>query len=104
MIKYQLKCKSRFCIEKKEFDGWFQSIEAYENQKLQRLINCPICGSDKVVKSLTAPSLKINKNKTTGDKDKQNKNSKNSENFLANENSVNVSTLLRTLKKEIQKI
>ena len=61
MIKYQLKCKSRFCANEKEFDGWFQSIETYENQKLQKLINCPICGSDKVVKSLTAPNLKINK-------------------------------------------
>ena len=45
MIKYKLKCKSRFCLNEKEFDGWFQSIEAYEKQKLQRLINCPICGS-----------------------------------------------------------
>ena len=103
MIKYQLKCKSRFCSNEKEFDGWFQSIEAYESQKIQRLINCPICGSDKVVKSLTAPSLKINKNKTSGDKDKQNKNTKNNGNFLANENLDNISTLLRTLKKEVQK-
>ena len=81
MIKYQLKCKSGFCLNEKEFDGWFQSIEAYEKQKIQKLINCPICGSDNVVKSLTTPSLKINKNKT----------------------SENISTLLRTLKKEIQK-
>ena len=103
MIKYQLKCKSRFCSNEKEFDGWFQSIEAYENQKLQKLINCPICGSDKVVKSLTAPSLKINKNKNFRDKNKQHKNSKNNENFLANENTENISTLLRTLKKEVQK-
>ena len=50
MIKYKLKCKSRFCINEKEFDGWFQSIEAYENQKLQNLVNCPVCGSDNVVK------------------------------------------------------
>ena len=63
MIKYKLKCKSGFCSNEKEFDGWFQSIEAYEKQKLQRLINCPICGSDEVVKSLTTPNLKINKNK-----------------------------------------
>ena len=63
MIKYKLKCKTSFCFNEKEFDGWFKSIEAYENQKLQGLINCPICGSDNVVKSLTTPSLKINKNK-----------------------------------------
>ena len=103
MIKYQLKCKSGFCFNEKEFDGWFQSIEAYEKQKLQKLINCPICGSEKVEKSLTAPSLKINKNKILVDKDKEQKNPKNNSTFIANENSQNISTLLRTLKKEIQK-
>ena len=103
MIKYQLKCKTSFCFNEKEFDGWFKSIEAYENQKLQGLINCPICGSDNVVKSLTTPSLKINKNKTSDNKNKQHKNFKNNVNFLANENPDNISTLLRTLKREVQK-
>ena len=104
MIKYQLKCKSGFCLNEKEFDGWFQSIEAYEKQKRQRLINCPICGSDEVVKSLTTPNLKMNKNKISFDIDQQHKNSKNKKSkFLANETSENISTLLRTLKKEIQK-
>ena len=64
MIKYQLKCRSEICSDQKKFDGWFKSIEAYEKQKLQRLINCPICGGDKVEKLLTAPSLKTNKNKS----------------------------------------
>jgi hypothetical protein len=103
MIKYQLKCRSRFCSNEKEFDGWFQSIEAYENQKLQKLIHCPICGSDKVAKILTAPNVKINKNKTSENKDTQYENPKNSQNFLGNVNSDNISTLLRTLKKEVQK-
>ena len=103
MIKYQLKCKSGFCLNEKEFDGWFQSIEAYEKQKLQKLINCPICGSDKIVKSLTTPSLKTYNNQTSGDKDKLHKAPKNNEKLLANENSYNISTLLRTLKKEVQK-
>ena len=104
MIKYQLKCKSGFCSNEKEFDGWFQSIEAYEKQKLQKLINCPICGSHEVVKLLTTPNLKINKNKISVDIDKKQKNSKNKKSkFLANETSENISTLLRTLKKEIQK-
>ena len=102
MIKYKLKCKSRFCVNEKEFDGWFQSIEAYENQKLRNLINCPICGSDNVVKLLTAPSVKTNADKTSGDKDYQQKKSKNNGNSLANKNLDNISTLLRTIKKEIQ--
>ena len=103
MIKYKLKYKSGFCFNEKEFDGWFKSIEAYEKQKLQSLINCPICGSDEVVKALTAPNLKINKNKTSVDIDKKHKNPKDKSKFLANETSENISTLLRTLKKEIQK-
>jgi hypothetical protein len=103
MIKYQLKCRSKICSEEKEFDGWFKSIDAYEKQKLQRLINCPICGSDKVEKLLTTPSLKTNKNKTSDIKDKLFKNSKKNETFLGNVDSDNISTLLRTLKKEVQK-
>ena len=103
MIKYKLKCKSRFCVNEKEFDGWFQSIEAYENQKLKNLINCPICGSDNVVKLLTAPSLKINTDKTTSDIDNQQNKPKNNANFLANKDLDNISTLLRTIKKEVQK-
>ncbi len=103
MIKYQLKCKSSFCSNEKEFDGWFQSIEAYEHQKLQKLINCPICGSDEVMKTLTTPNLKINKNKISVDIDQNHKDTKNKSKFLANETSENISTLLRTLKKEIQK-
>ena len=103
MIKYKLNCKSIYCSGENEFDGWFKSIEAYENQKKQGLINCPICGSDKVVKSLTTPSLKTNKNKTSEDQTKTYKTSKSKKNFLARENLDNISTLLRTLKKEVQK-
>ena len=103
MIKYQLKCRSKICSDEKEFDGWFKSIDAYEKQKLQRLINCPICGSDKVEKLLTTPSLKTNKNKTSDIKDKLFKNSKKNETFIGNVDSDNISTLLRTLKKEVQK-
>ena len=103
MIKYKLKCKSTFCVNEKEFDGWFQSIEAYENQKLENLINCPICGSDNVVKILAAPRFNINIDKTNINNDNQQKNKKNNGNFLANKNSDNISTLLRTIKKEVQK-
>ena len=103
MIKYKLKCRSKICSYEKEFDGWFQSIEAYEKQKQHRLINCPICGSDKVEKLLTTPSLKTNKNKTSDFKDKKFNNSKNNETFLGNVGSDYIPTLLRTLKKEVQK-
>ena len=103
MIKYKLNCKSSYCSEENDFDGWFKSIEVYENQKQQGLIICPICGSDKVVKSLTTPNLKTNKNQTSENQNKSYKTSTNRKNFLAGENSENISTLLRTLKKEVQK-
>jgi len=100
MIKYQLKCTSKVCSDLKEFEGWFKNIDAYEMQKQRRLINCPICGSNKVEKLLTAPSLKTDKNKISDIKDKQ---YKNNETVSGNINSDNISTLLRTLKKEVQK-
>ena len=104
MIKYKLKCNSRYCLEEKEFDGWFQNIEAYEKQKNHGLISCPICGSDDVIKSLTTPSLKkIKKLKQENETNKINKTSKVNDNIVVNENLKNISTILRTIKKEIQK-
>ena len=103
MIKYKLNCNSKFCSGENEFDGWFKNIEAYENQKQQGLINCPICGSDKVVKSLTTPNIKSDKIQTSEDQNITDKTSANSKKFLASENLDNISTLLRTLKKEVQK-
>ena len=55
MIKYKLKCESTYCTEQNEFDGWFQSIEAFENQMQSGLINCPICGDDNIIKLLATP-------------------------------------------------
>ena len=52
MIKYKLKCKSSYCTEQSDFDGWFQNIEAFEKQMDLGLINCPICGGENILKSL----------------------------------------------------
>ena len=102
MIKYKLKCKTEFCSNQREFDGWFQNIEAFENQKKQGLITCPICGSDKIVKLLTTPSLNTTK-KFKDVKNKINSTLIAEDNLMANANLKNVSTILRTIKKEIQK-
>ena len=104
MIKYRLKCKSSYCSEETEFDGWFQNMQAFEKQKTQGLINCPICGGDKIVKSLTTPSLKTNKTKLMeDDKPKIKKIKTEDGNVFLNENSNNALTILRTIKKEIEK-
>ncbi len=104
MIKYILKCNSTYCLNEKEFDGWFQNIEVYEKQKKQGLINCPICGSDNVEKSLMTPNLKTYKsNKSENIKNKINTSLTVSDDITVNENFNHIPTILRTIKKEIQK-
>ena len=105
MIKYKLKCKSTYCSEKNEFDGWFQNIEAFEKQMLLGLINCPICGSDNIIKLLATPNVIKVKSKTSKNIILENdKGSSNSvKGYLGNENIKNITTVLRTIKKEIQK-
>ena len=102
MIKYKLKCESTYCSEQNEFDGWFQNIDAFENQMSLGLINCPICGSDNIIKLLATPNVRkaktqISKNVRI-DNDTVVTNSDKS--VLGNEN---ITTMLRTIKKEIQK-
>ena len=105
MIKYKLKCKSIYCSEQNEFDGWFQSIEAFENQMQSGLINCPICGDDNIIKLLATPNVRKSKLKISKNIEFQNASSvSNSEkSYLGNEKIKNITTMLRTIKKEIQK-
>ena len=39
MIIYDLKCKKNH-----KFEGWFKDRTAFEDQKKQNLITCPVCG------------------------------------------------------------
>lgn len=104
MIKYKLKCNSEYCSQNKEFDGWFQNIEAYEKQKTLGLLTCPICSSDNVTKMLTTPNLKKVKYKSLHNNSNKNYNKPKTEGeVLAKENFKSLSTILRTIKKEIQK-
>tara|TARA_B100000767_G_C19307670_1_gene346233 strand:- start:38 stop:499 length:462 start_codon:yes stop_codon:yes gene_type:complete len=97
MIKYKLKCKSPYCSEQSDFDGWFQNIEAFEKQMNLGLINCPICGSENILKSLTAPSLKKiqNSNKRISIEEIE-------KNTFGYEKFKNITTILRSIKKEIK--
>ena len=105
MIKYKLKCKSIYCSEQNEFDGWFQSIEAFENQMQSGLINCPICGDDNIIKLLATPNVRKSKPKTSKNIEFQNASgvSNSEKNYLGSEKIKNITTMLRTIKKEIQK-
>ena len=105
MIKYKLKCKSIYCSTQNEFDGWFQSIEAFENQMQSGLINCPICGDDNIIKLLATPNVRKSKLKISKNIEFQNASdvSNSEKSYLGNEKIKNITTMLRTIKKEIQK-
>ena len=102
MIKYKPKCKSIHCSEKNEFDGWFQNFEVFETQMAEGLITCPLCGSHNIIKLLATPNVRKVKPQTSENiKFENNSSIINSEkNYFGNENVV---TILRTIKKEIQK-
>ncbi|ARP91373.1 hypothetical protein CAL14_14645 [Bordetella genomosp. 9] len=41
------------------FEGWFGSHEDYDDQQARGLVSCPMCGSTKVSKRLSAPHLNV---------------------------------------------
>ena len=105
MIKYKLACKSIYCKTENDFEAWFQNIESYETQKKSGLINCPRCGGSEVIKLLTAPSLnKLSSQDLGNNSENVSANvPKTNQNFEQKIDIENVTTLLRTIKKEIQK-
>src|ERR1700754_4778692 len=52
MIRYSLICE-----RKHEFEIWFKNSADYDKQSKRGLVSCPSCGSEKVKKTLMAPSL-----------------------------------------------
>ncbi len=106
MIKYNLKCISKECIEKSPFDGWFENINAFEKQKKIGYLTCPYCGGKEVIKNLMSPSIQTSrKNKKKFIDEKNNKTPNNlvedknkQPQFTFNE----AMTVLRNMKKEIE--
>ena len=74
MIKYKLLCKN--CSD--SFESWFASSKEFERLKKSKLLQCLNCNSDKIDKSLMAPSI-INKQK---------KNNKDTKKFLEIKNKL----------------
>jgi len=52
MIRFSLRCGNEH-----EFEAWFKSGSAYEDQRDQASIECPACGSHDVEKALMAPRI-----------------------------------------------
>jgi hypothetical protein len=52
MMKYRLVCS-----EGHEFEGWFRSSAAYDEQEARGQISCPHCGTTSVSKAIMAPHV-----------------------------------------------
>jgi len=52
VIRFDLICEHNH-----EFDSWFASSAAYDEQNQTGLVTCPYCGSDEINKQLMAPSI-----------------------------------------------
>ena len=52
MIHYELQCRAEH-----RFDGWFKDSASFSKQAARGLLECPICGDQKVVQALMTPSV-----------------------------------------------
>lgn len=52
MIRFSLSCERAH-----SFEGWFRNNDDFDNQAGKGLVECPVCGSGKVVKALMAPAV-----------------------------------------------
>jgi len=57
-MKFQLECKNTHA-----FEGWFRSNDDFEKQQKRGLLECPICGTHEVSKTLMAPSVATGRSK-----------------------------------------
>ncbi len=53
MIRYNLKCARAH-----EFEAWFRSSAAYDEQRRAGQVGCAVCGATEVEKAVMAPALK----------------------------------------------
>ena len=53
MIVFNLVCSK--C--EYPFEGWFDDTKSFNSQKKRKLINCPICESSNISKTLVAPNV-----------------------------------------------
>ena len=54
MIVYNLACDQFH-----PFEGWFASPADFENQRDRGLVECPLCGSNKIERKLHAPRINM---------------------------------------------
>ncbi|MGB6119912.1 MAG: DUF1178 family protein [Mesorhizobium sp.] len=58
MIRFSLHCDKAH-----EFEGWFRDNADFDTQSKRGLVECPVCASKKVGKSLMAPAVSTGRKK-----------------------------------------
>jgi hypothetical protein len=59
VIIFDLKCEKNH-----KFEGWFKDSVAFEEQKKQKLVSCPVCGSVDVVMILSSVAVMSRENRS----------------------------------------
>jgi len=54
MIRYHLKCSIGH-----EFDAWFRSSDAFDEQRAEDRVRCAVCGTAEVEKAVMAPAVGV---------------------------------------------
>jgi hypothetical protein len=53
---------SLHCDKDHEFEAWFSSSSDFDGQSERGLVECPVCGSRQIGKSLMAPAVAVSRN------------------------------------------
>tara|TARA_Y100000758_G_C16045184_1_gene419629 strand:+ start:320 stop:736 length:417 start_codon:yes stop_codon:yes gene_type:complete len=64
MIKYSLRCSDGH-----NFEAWFSSSKAYEDQTQDSLVLCPLCDSREIKKNIMSPNIGKKGNKSNANND-----------------------------------
>lgn len=59
LVDMSLKVFDLLCEHGHVFEGWFASADAYETQKAQGLLSCPVCNSSQVSRKVSAARLNV---------------------------------------------
>lgn len=65
MISFNISCE-----QDHEFEAWFQNSDAFQTQRRKKLIACPVCGSRKVEKALSAPNIATSESRDAARREK----------------------------------
>jgi hypothetical protein len=53
MIAFDLECSQGH-----KFEGWFDSLESFEEQNAKKLVNCPYCNDSEITKVISPVAVK----------------------------------------------